>query len=79
MTSIGEMDEKEKVSSDKLEASSTIVADRAVSKYSKPFDVTAKDNARLAAEKVVVAAKLMEMETAERNNPDANVTCHSEL
>jgi hypothetical protein len=79
MTSIEKMDDKAIVDAVKVEASKTIAAESIVSKYSKPFDVTVKDNARLDAEKVAMAVKAAEMEIAEKNNGDANVTCHSEL
>ena len=52
------------------------VVETPVSKYSKPFDVTAKDNARMAADKVVVASRKAEMEIAVENKIDVNVTCH---
>ncbi len=55
------------------------VVETPVSKYSKPFDITVKDNARIAADKIIVAARKVEMEIAVEKKIDANVTCHPEL
>jgi hypothetical protein len=45
--------------------------------YSKPFDITARDNARIEADKMAIEAGRVEMESIERNKIDADVTFQS--
>jgi len=42
--------------------------------YSKPFDITARDNAKIEADKVDAEAKKVEMENIKRMEIDANAT-----
>jgi hypothetical protein len=57
-----------------VEISKKPVVDNLMKTFSKPFDVRAKDEAKMAADKIATAAKKVVMENAEAKNMDANVT-----
>jgi hypothetical protein len=74
MTSTDNTEVKSVVGNEAVEAPRKAVVESTVRTYSKPFDITAKDNAEIAAKKLFDDARRAEMEIAERKNIDANVT-----
>lgn len=76
MTSIDKTDIKSIAGTETAEVPDKAVVEGAVRTYSKPFDITARDNAETAAKKLVEDARKAEMENAQRKSIDANVSLH---
>jgi hypothetical protein len=62
------------VAEPKVEGTKHVVDVLPDSIYSKPFDITARDNAKIEADKVAAEAKRVEMENIESSKIDANAT-----
>jgi hypothetical protein len=72
MTSMDTIGDKAVTGAENVDASKKEVVDSTVRTYSKPFDVTARDNAKIAAEKAVIAAKKLDLETREKTHLDTS-------